>query len=44
VSWVAGDEAKLTEATDTARARRQPQNKHRTTADGGDVFAGVRVA
>jgi hypothetical protein len=44
VSRVAGDDAKLTGATNTARARRQPQNKHETTMDGDDVFAGVRVA
>jgi hypothetical protein len=44
VSWVASDEAKLTEATDTARARRRPQNEHETTVDSGDVFVGVRTA
>jgi hypothetical protein len=35
VSRVIGDEAKLTEATDTVRARRRPQNGHKTTANGG---------
>jgi hypothetical protein len=35
VSQVAGDMAKLTEATDTTRARRRPQNERETTANGG---------
>jgi hypothetical protein len=35
VSWVTSDEAKLTEVTDTARARRRPQNGHETTANDG---------
>jgi hypothetical protein len=35
VSWVAGDKAELTEATDTARARRRPQNGRETMASGG---------
>jgi hypothetical protein len=37
VSWVAGDEAKLTEATDTARVRRRPQNGCETSANGGEA-------
>jgi hypothetical protein len=44
VSRVAGNEAKLTEATDTMRARRQPHNKNETTMDGDNVFSGVCVA
>jgi hypothetical protein len=43
VSRVAGVEAKLTEATDTARARRQPRNRHETTADNDNVFSGAHV-
>jgi hypothetical protein len=35
VSLVAGDKAKLTEATDTARARQRPQNGRETTTNGG---------
>jgi hypothetical protein len=35
MSRVAGDKAKLTEATDTARAQRRPQNGHETTVNGG---------
>jgi hypothetical protein len=42
VSRVADVEAKLNEATNTARTRRQPQNRHETTADGGDGSSGAR--
>ena len=35
VSRVAGDQAKLTKATDMMRARRRPQNGHETTENGG---------
>jgi hypothetical protein len=35
VSRIAGDKAKLTEATYTARARRRPQNGRETTTNGG---------
>jgi hypothetical protein len=43
VSQVAGDKAKLTEATYTARARQRLQNTHEITTDNGDVFAGTCV-
>jgi hypothetical protein len=43
VSRVAGDEARLTGTADTTRARRRPQNKHGTMADGGDFFVGARA-
>jgi hypothetical protein len=43
VSRVADVEAKLTEATDTARARRLLWNRHETTADGDDVVFGARA-
>jgi hypothetical protein len=35
VSRVAGDKAKLTNATNTARARRRPKNGRETTANSG---------
>jgi hypothetical protein len=38
VSRVADIEADLTEAINTVRTRRRPQNKLETKADGGDVF------
>jgi hypothetical protein len=37
VSQVAGDEAKLIKATDTTRARQQPQNRRETMANGDGV-------
>jgi hypothetical protein len=43
VSRVADVEAKLTEATNTARARWRLWNRHKTTTDGGDVFFGTRA-
>lgn len=44
VSLVADVEAKLTEATSTARTRQRPRNELETKAVGDDVFSGVRTA
>ena len=44
VSWVVDIEAKLTEATNTARTRRRLRNKLETEADNSGFFSGVRTA
>lgn len=44
VSLVADVEAKLTEATSTARTRQRPRNELETKAVGDDVFSGVHTA
>jgi hypothetical protein len=37
VSWVAGEEAELTEATGATETQQRPQNERRTTVSGGEA-------